>query len=193
MFSVKITILLAAFLLLCSCRQDMQMQPRYGPLAPSAFFGDHRSARPLVEGTVARGQLRTNRGFYTGKTGPGDDQTVAEFPFPVTREVLQRGQDRFDIFCSPCHGRAGDGQGMIVQRGYLAPPSYHTDRLRQAPVGHFVDVITNGYGAMHSYASRVIPEDRWKITAYIRALQLSQAAPLSDVPAERQQQLQAMK
>ena len=193
MSDVKVIIIFTAVFMLAGCRQDMHMQPRYAPLSPSAFFEDHRSARPMVEGTVARGQLRTNRGFYTGKTGPGDDTTVAEFPFPVTREVLQRGQDRFNIFCSPCHGRAGDGQGMIVQRGYLAPPSYHTDRLRQAPVGHFVDVITNGYGAMHSYASRVMPDDRWKITAYIRALQLSQDAPLSDVPGDRQQQLQAMK
>lgn len=192
-FNVKHFFLIAAALLLCACRQDMQQQPRYDPLAPSAFFQDHRSARPLVEGTVARGHLRLDRGFYTGKTGPGDDTTVAQFPFPVTREVLDRGRQRYDIYCSPCHSRVGDGQGMIVQRGFLAPPSYHTDRLRQAPVGHFVDVITNGYGSMHSYASRVAPVDRWKITAYIRALQLSQSAALSDVPDGEQQQLQAMK
>ncbi len=183
--------LLTGVVLLCGCRQDMHVQPRYNPLDASGFFADHRSARPLVDGTVARGFLRLDQGFYTGKTGNGDNEVVVELPFPATRQVLARGQERFNIYCSPCHSRSGDGEGMIVQRGYMHPPSYHTDRLREAPIGHFFDVMTNGYGAMHSYASRVSPTDRWKIAAYIRVLQLSQAAKLSDVPADQQQQLQA--
>lgn len=166
-----------------ACRQDMHDQPRYKPLGGSAFFEDGRASRPLVEGTVPRGYARTDEHFYTGKV---NGRLVETFPFPITRRVLERGRERYDIFCAPCHGRDGYGEGMIVQRGFRQPPSFHTDRLRRAPVGHFFDVITNGFGTMYSYASRIPPEDRWAIIAYIRALQLSQHATLEDVPpAER--------
>jgi mono/diheme cytochrome c family protein len=171
---------LLAILLLTGCRQDMHDQPRYKPLAESDFFADLRSARPPVEGTVARGQQHEDSYFYTGKIGnsPGD-----YMPFPVTQEVLAHGRERFDIYCSPCHSRLGDGNGIIVQRGFRAPPSYHTERLRKAPLGYFFDVMTNGFGAMPEYASQVPPADRWAIVAYIRALQLSQNATSTDVPA----------
>lgn len=166
-----------------ACRQDMHNQPRYKPLGGSAFFEDGRASRPLVEGTVPRGYARTDAHFYTGKV---NGRLVETFPFPITRQILERGRERYDIFCAPCHGRDGYGEGMIVQRGFRQPPSFHTDRLRRAPVGHFFDVITNGFGTMYSYASRIPPEDRWAIIAYIRALQLSQNATLEDVPpAER--------
>ena len=166
----------------------MQVQPKYKSLDPSTFFDDGRSARPVVPGTVARSQLRTDEAYYTGKMNGVE---VATFPFPVTREVLERGRDRYNIYCTPCHDRQGDGQGMIVQRGFPPPPSYHTDRLRQAPVGHFYNVMTNGYGTMYSYASRITPQDRWAIAAYIRALQLSQDAKLSDLTDEDRRQLQS--
>jgi len=167
-------------LLLAGCRQDMHDQPRFKPLAMSDFYTDLRSARPQVEGTVARGQLHEDTYFYTGKVGnnPGD-----YMPFAVTEDVLVRGRERFDIYCAPCHSRLGDGNGMIVQRGFRPPPSYHTDRLRKAPLGYFFDVISNGFGAMPDYAAQIPPRDRWNIVAYIRALQLSQNAPSSDVPA----------
>ncbi len=164
----------------------MHDQPRYEPLEASEFFADGRSARPQVPGTVARGQLRTDLHFYTGKSGK---DLAASFPFPVTREVLERGRERFNIFCTPCHGQVGNGQGMVVQRGFRPPPSFHIDRLRQAPVGHFFDVMTRGLGAMPDYASRVLPRDRWAIIAYIRALQYSQRAPLADVPEDKRSQL----
>lgn len=167
-------------LFLSSCRQKMAEQPRYKPFEPSSFFEDGTSARPLVSGTVPR-SYKNDEQFYTGKF---NGSPVDTFPFPITEEVMKRGQERFNIFCSPCHGRLGDGRGMVVMRGFMPPPSYHTDRLRRAPVGHFFDVITNGYGAMHSYASRVPPKDRWAIIAYIRALQLSQNARIADVPKE---------
>jgi len=168
----------------------MQVQPRYNPLDPSPFFDDDRSARPAIPDTVARGHLHTDELLYTGKVNGALAET---FPFPITRQDLQRGKERFNIYCSPCHGSLGDGQGMIVQRGFSAPPSYHIDRLRQAPPGHFFDVITNGYGRMYSYASRVNPEDRWRIVAYIRALQLSQSAGLEDVPAAERKKLEESK
>ena len=168
------------------CYQRMAATPRYDPFEPSGFFADGTSARPLPADTVARGQLRDDPALFTGKVGGAD---VDQFPIAVTREVLQRGQQRFDIYCAPCHGRVGDGDGMIVQRGFSPPPSYHSDRLRQAPVGHFFDVITNGFGAMPSYAAQVEVRDRWAIVAYIRALQLSQNATLGDVPPEARGQL----
>jgi mono/diheme cytochrome c family protein len=170
---------LVALVFSTGCRQDMHDQPRFKPLAKSDFYSDLRSARPPVEGTVARGQLHEDTYFYTGKIGndPGD-----YLPFPATAEVLDRGRQRFDIYCAPCHSRVGDGNGMIVQRGYRHPPSYHIDRLRQAPLGHFFDVMTNGFGAMPDYAAQVPPRDRWSIAAYIRALQLSQNASAADVP-----------
>ena len=163
------------------CRQDMHDQPKYKPLAASTFFADGKAARPQVPETVARGQLKMDRHFYTGRTGK---ELAATFPFPVTKEILARGQERFNIYCTPCHGLLGDGAGMVVERGFRRPPSFHIDRLREAPPGHFFDAITNGFGAMASYGSRIPPRDRWAIAAYIRALQLSQHAPLSDVPAE---------
>ena len=165
-----------------ACRQDMHDQPRYKPLAKSDFFVDLRSARPPVAGTVARGQLQEDTYFYTGKIGtsPGD-----YMPFAVNEDVLARGRERFDIYCSPCHSRLGDGNGMIPQRGFRAPPSYHTERLRKAPLGYFFDVMTNGFGAMPEYASQIPPRDRWAIVAYIRALQLSQDATMADVPPEQ--------
>lgn len=184
-------LLLSAFCLLIStgCRQDMQVQPKYKSLDPSTFFDDGRSARPVIPGTVARSQLRTDEAYYTGKVNGVE---VATFPFPITREVLERGRDRYNIYCTPCHDRLGDGQGMIVQRGFPPPPSYHIDRLRQAPVGHFYNVMTNGYGTMYSYASRITPQDRWAIVAYIRALQLSQDAKVSDLTDEDRRQLQVL-
>ena len=170
-----------------ACNQMMNDEPRYKPLAASDFFSDHQSARPQVPGTIARGHLRLDQAFYTGTM---NGVFVDAFPVAVTRDLLARGQERFEIFCSPCHGRLGDGDGMVVERGFRRPPSYHIDRLREAPVGHFFDVITNGFGAMASYASRVPPADRWAIVAYVRALQLSQHASLADVPPEALPKLQ---
>jgi len=169
-----------ALIVVSACRQDLHDQPKYVPLRESTFFGDGRSARPLVEGTVARGHLRDDALLYTGRVGKED---ATAFPFPIDARVLARGRERFDIFCSPCHGRTGQGDGMVVRRGYRRPPSYHQDRLREAPVGHFFDVITNGFGAMPDYASQIAAADRWAIVAYIRALQLSEHATLADVPA----------
>lgn len=165
--------------LLGACRQDMHNQPKYRGLRPSAFFADGSSARPLVEGTVARGTLDEDEAFFTGKI---DKATVKEFPFPIDEKVVNRGQDRYNIYCAPCHDRTGSGNGMVVQRGYKQPPSYHQDRLRNADVGYLFDVITNGFGAMPDYRAQIAPRDRWAIVAYIRALQYSQNAPASDVP-----------
>ena len=173
--------LFTVLLILAGCRQDMHDQPRFKPLARSDFYTDLRSARPPVEGTVARGELREDTYLYTGKIGnnPGD-----YMPFPVTAELLARGQQRYDIYCAPCHSRVGDGNGVIPSRGFpRKPPSYHIERLRKAPLGYFFDVITNGFGAMPDYASQIAPRDRWAIVAYIRALQLSQDATAADVPA----------
>jgi len=171
---------LLAVLALLGCRQDMHDQPRFKPLAESDFYPDLRSARTPLDGTVARGQLHEDSYLYTGKFGnnPGD-----YMPFPVTADVLARGRERFNIYCAPCHSRLGDGNGMIVQRGFRAPPSYHTERLRKAPLGYFFDVMTNGFGAMPEYATQIPPRDRWCIVAYIRALQLSQGATMGDVPS----------
>ena len=172
---------------LSGCRQDMHDQPKYIPLRPSTFFTDGRSARPLIEGTVARGHLNEDTLYYTGK-GP-DTKPAKEFPMPVTKELIQRGEQRFNIYCTPCHDRLGTGNGMIVRRGYRHPPTYHSDRLRDMPNGYFYDVITNGFGAMPDYAAQVEPRDRWAIVAYIRALQLRQQASIKDVPAEGRGQL----
>jgi mono/diheme cytochrome c family protein len=181
--------LLAAAVLATGCRQDMHDQPRYKPYAATDFFGDRRSARTPVAGTVARGHLREDTHLYFGKV---NDAFARELPMPVTRELLTRGRDRFNIYCSPCHGRTGTGEGMVVQRGFKQPPSYHEARLREEPVGYFFDVMTNGFGAMISYASRVSVEDRWAIAAYIRVLQYSQNATIEDVPAEQRQELAGM-
>ncbi|MGH7966459.1 MAG: c-type cytochrome [Candidatus Binatia bacterium] len=178
----------AAGLLLCTlsalaCRQDMADQPRYDPLEPSTFFADGQSARPLVPGTVARGRLVDEASLFAAKAG---EAFVDTFPLPVTGEVLSRGQERYNIFCAPCHSRTGDGDGMIVRRGFRRPPSFHSDRLRESPVGYFFDVITNGFGAMPDYAAQIPVRDRWAVIAYTRALQLSQHATLADVPANEQ-------
>jgi mono/diheme cytochrome c family protein len=185
--SVPLVSFVAAAIVLSGCRQDMHDQPKYVPLRESAFFSDARSARPLVDGTVARGHLRDDELLYTGKTN-GADATI--FPFRVDAAVMARGQQRFDVFCSPCHGRTGEGDGMVVRRGYRRPPSIHQNRLREAPVGHFFDVITNGFGAMPDYASQIKAEDRWAIVAFIRALQLSGHASLADVPSAARNQLE---
>jgi mono/diheme cytochrome c family protein len=165
-----------------ACRQDMHDNPRYEPLEESTFFADGRSERPLVANTVARGQLREDEHLYTGKV---NGQLATDFPMPVNADLMLRGQDRFNVFCAPCHGRTGKGDGMVVRRGYRAPTSFHDPRLRQAPPGYIFDVITNGFGAMPDYASQIPVNDRWAVAAYIRALQLSQNATVNDVPADR--------
>ncbi|MBV9216070.1 MAG: cytochrome c [Acidobacteria bacterium] len=186
--------LLFSFTFAAGCRYDMQDQPRYKAYKQSDFFADKRASRDPVEGTVARGQLHENKAFYTGKidnpnpnaqvqtaTDASGNTVVAsfpndvdEFPVPVTKELIERGRDRFNIYCIVCHGPIGNGDGMIVRRGFPKPPTYHDDRLRNAPVGHFFDVITNGWGKMNSYGYQVQPADRWAIVAYIRALQASE-------------------
>jgi mono/diheme cytochrome c family protein len=163
-----------------ACRQDMHNQPKYRGLRASDFFADGSSARPLVEGTVARGTLQDDEAFFTGKL---DKATVKELPFAVDEALLNRGQERYNIYCSPCHDKTGSGNGMVIQRGFARhPPSYHIDRLRQADVGYIFDVITNGFGAMPDYKAQITPRDRWAIVAYIRALQLSQHASTTDIP-----------
>jgi mono/diheme cytochrome c family protein len=181
------------FLLLfaAGCRQDMQDQPKMKPYRGTTFFADKLSARQPIEGTIPRGFLRTDTEFFTGKksgtTGqqqqqqpavPGQDNSFPDdidyFPIPITEEVVMRGRSRYNIFCSACHGFTGNGDGMIVRRGFRRAASFNDDRLRQAPVGHFFDAVTNGWGAMPSYASQIPAQDRWAIIAYIRALQESQ-------------------
>lgn len=157
----------------------MHDQPKLQPLERSDFFSDGRASRPPVDGAVARGDLRDDTHLYTGFV---DGELAETFPFAVTREVVDRGHQRFDIFCSPCHGRIGDGQGTVVQRGFQRPPSYHIERLRQAPAGHFYNVIANGKGRMYSFNDRIQPNDRWAIVAYIRALQVSQNVSVDDLP-----------
>jgi mono/diheme cytochrome c family protein len=183
-----------AFLALCGlagCRQNMHNQAKYIPLRESEMFADGTSARPLPAHTVARGFLRAETATYTGLAADG--KPVAAFPasLPVNRELLQRGEQRYNIFCSPCHDRVGTGRGMVVLRGYKQPPSLHIDRLREAPVGYLYNVVTEGFGVMPSYASQIPPEDRWAIVAYLRALQLSQNARLADLSPEERQKLDA--
>ena len=170
--AVLITVVTAA-----GCRQDMHDQPKYRPLRASVFFENTSSARPLVEGTIARGTLQTDAAFFTGKNGA---MLVNELPFPVTQEVLDRGQQRFNIYCTPCHDATGSGNGLVVQRGYPRPQTYHSDRLRQIEVGYFFDVMTNGFGRMPDYKAQITPRDRWNIAAYIRTLQRSQHATVDD-------------
>ena len=174
-----------------ACRRDMQDQPKMKPYRGSSFFGDGLSSRPPVEGTIPRGYLRTDKELYTGKksvssvsasTSPYADDTDT-FPFPITAETVKRGRERYEIFCTACHGKTGYGDGMIVRRGFRQAASFHDDRLRQAPVGHFFDAITNGWGAMPSYSAQVPVQDRWAIIAYIRALQLSQQNVKQAVPS----------
>ena len=174
--------IVALSVVLAACRQDMHDAPRYDPLEASAFFPNGSAARTLVANTVPRGFLREDELLYTGKVS---GQFADTFPMAVTADVMARGQERYNVFCSPCHGRTGTGNGMIVQRGFRQPPSYHEQRLREAPAGYFYDVMTNGFGAMQDYAAQVPVADRWAIAAYIRALQLSHSATVADVPADR--------
>lgn len=183
---LRACVALTGLLAMAGCRQDMHDQPKFIPLRESEFFEDHRSERPLVEGTVARGDVEGDELLVTGKVN-GELSTV--FPFAVTWDVMKRGQERFDIFCAPCHARTGNGDGMVVRRGFRAPPSLHVDRLREAPIGHFFDVITNGFGAMPDYRDQVPVRDRWAIIAYIRALQATTTASIADVPENRRGEL----
>lgn len=187
-------LLLALPLLLAGCRQDMHDQPRFRSYAETKLWPDGRSARPAVDGAIARGKLRTDAVLYRGKAG---DQFVNAIPaaamkdYATPRAFLARGQNRYNIYCSPCHGRLGDGEGVVANRGFKHPPSYHSDKLRNQPAGYYYDVITNGFGAMVSYASRIPVEDRWAIVSYVRALQLSQNATVEDVPAADRAKLDA--
>jgi mono/diheme cytochrome c family protein len=176
----------AAFLAGCS-RLDMQDQPKYKPQRPSDFFADGRSGRPELDGTIARGELHEDTAYYEGLDAGGKE--IDAFPLQIDKALLERGQQRYDIYCSPCHGRLGNGLGMVERRGFKQPPSYHIERLRNATVGHFYNVITNGYGAMLNYAQQIQVRDRWAIVAYIRALQLSQDASVNDLPAEARNRL----
>ena len=174
---------------LAGCHKDMYDQPRYEPYSESSFFKDGTSFRPLVAGTIARGELRADRLLYYGKGPDGGDST--EFPFPITDAIMERGRQRFNIYCLPCHGALGDGQGMIVRRGMQAPPSFQIDRLKEAPVGHFFEVISNGYGAMYPYAYRIPTDDRWAIIAYVRALQFREGVQVNDLPDDLRNRLEA--
>jgi hypothetical protein len=177
--ALSVACLGAIAILLSGCRLDMHVQPKYLPYEPTDFFSDGRSERQPIPGTVARGQLRVDGLFYTGMENGVESN---RFPFPITRADLERGRERFNVYCTPCHYYTGSGRGMIVQRGFPQPPSYHIVRLREVPVGHFFQVMTNGFGAMYSYAARIEPADRWRIAAYIRVLQLSRNATVQDVP-----------
>jgi mono/diheme cytochrome c family protein len=172
------------------CRQDMHDQPKYVPLRESDFFGDMRSARALPTGVVARDHLNEDTYLHTGKI---NGNLGAVFPFPITAEDMKRGQERYTIYCTPCHSPLGDGNGTVVQRGYKRPPAYTDPKVLNTPVGHYFDVMTNGYGAMPDYAAQIGVEDRWRIAAYIRALQLSQQATLADVPPQDRNNLQETK
>ena len=185
---MRVVLAVVSLMLLAGCRQDMHDGPRYEAFEASSSFADNRSARTPPAGTVARGWLRDDEALYTGKI---NGQTVDQFPFAIGRAELERGQQRFNIYCTPCHGRLGDGQGMVVQRGLRQAASYHQDRLRQEKVGYFYDVITNGFGAMQGYAEQIPVRDRWLIVAYVRTLQLSQHAAVDDVPADHRGSMEA--
>ena len=183
MLSAGLGIFAAAGCTSNTLRQDMANQPRQNPLSPSDFFPDGRSERPILENTVARGSLEDD-----ALNTPKDSNL---FPLPVTQELLERGRERYGIYCTPCHGLQGDGLGMVAMRGLKHPPSYHMDRLRQAPNGYFYDVITNGFGAMYGYSMQITPRDRWAVIAYVRALQLSRNAKAADLPADVREKLKA--
>ena len=182
----RLSVAVLLLLTCAACRQDMHDQPKYTAYKPSGFFSDQRSARPIVEGTIAQGQLFEDELLYTGRVG---GQPATAFPFAIDEALMRRGRERYDIYCSPCHGLTGEGDGMVVQRGYRRPPSFHTDRLREAPPGHVFDVVTNGFGAMPDYAAQIAVRDRWAIAAYMRALQLSQNAPAAQLSPEAQGRL----
>lgn len=177
---------LVSGLSLVGCQQKMATQPYYQPLEENEFFADGRASRPLEPGTVSRGDLRADDALYTGKV---DGELVTEFPFDITAEVIARGQNRYNIYCAPCHSKLGDGNGMIVQRGVSRPPSYMDDRLVTAPVGHMYDVITNGYGRMYSYNQQLPVRDRWAIVAYVKVLQEAGRGNINDAPATMHAQL----
>lgn len=185
-----IAVLLLSTALVAGCRQDMHDTPRYEAFEASDFFADKRAMRPFVEGTVARGMLRDNDLFYTASV---DGELTTSLPPEVVVDaaLLERGQQRFNIYCAPCHSQLGDGNGMVVQRGYKRPVSFHDQRLRDERVGYFYDVITNGFGQMPNYAAQIAPADRWAVVAYIRALQLSQGATLDDLPADARRALES--
>ncbi len=179
--------LIMSLQLLGGCKtREMVSQPKHRPLSESSVFPDGRASRPLIKNTVAQGDLRLDDFYYQGKL---NGQMANRFPMPVTENLIRRGKERYDIYCSVCHGRTGEGNGMIVQRGFKRPPSFHEDRLRQSPPGYFVDVINSGFGVMYSYGDRVPADDRWAITAYIRALQRSRQGHLADVPASEREAL----
>lgn len=180
---------LPLLLALGGCRQDMHDQPKYEAYEASAFFANDTSARPIPEGTVARGQLREDLPYFTGFGA--DDQPIARIPIPVDERMLVRGRVQYNGFCAPCHDRVGSGQGMVVRRGFKQPSSFHIDRLRGERDGYFFDVITNGFGQMPSYAAQIDPEDRWAIVSYVRALQLSQHVPMTDLSPEERQRAEA--
>jgi mono/diheme cytochrome c family protein len=184
-----ITVVIAA-LCLCGCRQDMQDQPKIKPLSESNFFSDGRASRPIPENTIAQNELNDNDTFHTGNA---NGTFAATIPIPVTLDLLQRGQERFNIFCSPCHSRLGDGNGEVAQRGFRLPQNLNSDRIRQVPPGYIFQVITNGYGGMPDHGDQIPVRDRWAIVAYIRALELSREAPLADVPADARAQLEVAK
>jgi cytochrome c553 len=175
---VRRALLLMALALAAACRQDMHDQPKYKALRPSPFFADGRTSRPLVDGTVARGHLDLDTARTTGKSGA----TYAANPLPRSEATFQHGRERYDIYCSPCHDRVGTGNGMIVERGYKQPPSFHQDRLRNVADGYLFETMTQGFGVMPSYAAQIPVDDRWAIAAWIRVLQRSQNATLADVP-----------
>ena len=173
-------------LTLTGCGRNMYEQAKFEEDEPSTFFADGTSSQPLPEGVVSRSRGGIDEVFFTGQDENG---LLAEPPLEITQEVLERGQERYNIYCSPCHNYSGNGQGMIVQKGFVQPASFHEERLQASPVGYFFNVITNGYGRMYSYGSRVPPEDRWAIASYIKALQYSQTAPVADLPAEVRERL----
>jgi mono/diheme cytochrome c family protein len=183
----RVPVFVTIALLFASCRPDMMNQPKAKPLSESDFFSNQANARPIPPHTVERGGARENTAFYTGLT---NGTYITQLPVKLTPELLARGRQRFDAMCAECHDRTGSGSGMMVQRGFPQPPSYHVPRLRNAAIGHFFDVITNGYGVMYSYATRVETEDRWAIAAYIRALQLSHNVKASELAPTEQQKLE---
>ena len=185
-FFFDLLICASAVGLLAGCRRDQFTQPKSNPMRESDFFADDADSRPLPPHSVMHDETSLDQSFNTGVIGTNP---VTVFPFPITRAVLERGRERFEIACVPCHGRTGEGNGVVVERGFPAPPPYTLKRLREAPVGHFVNVMARGYGVMYPQSERITPEDRWAIAAYIRALQLSQHAPLAALPADEQSQL----
>ena len=186
--ALQVTAWLLLALAAGACRQDMHDQPKYSAFEKTTFFPDGSSARTPIAGTVARGDLRDDPVLYTGKEG---EESATAFPFAVDERVMARGRERFDVYCSPCHGRTGEGEGMIVQRGFSRPPSLLEPRFREVAPGHFFEVITNGFGAMPDHAAQIKPADRWAIAAYIRALQLAGSATLDDVPPAERRELEA--